>query len=98
MENITLDTIATRINDLALEGMSIIRTDKGNGSAGPMLISPFGLKGVEFDLVCKIEDVDYDDKEILIDACKTFDNDLSNFTHVAYESDANGWTGLYLIW
>jgi len=97
-QEITIDTIDSRIEELSNQGLSVIRNDRGNGCAGPMICDMDDLQDVVFDSVCKIEDLGTEDLDLVKDACADTNHDIKDFSHVAVETDENGWTGFYLIW
>lgn len=104
---ITLDNLKSVLEMIGHDGCTIIRTDFGNGCAGPMLCNPEDLLEdlEQFDRVESIMDISAENLTRIMDALHSFGwsfSDIAGFTHVAFASsqtgETNEWKGLYLLW
>lgn len=106
MNEITMDNLADVLAEIMRDGSKIIRTDSGNGCAGPMLVEPADLLDdmEQFDRVVSIMDLCDADLAHVVVALTSFGmlDELAEFPYVAIASSQTGepneWTGFYLVW
>ena len=106
MNEITMENLADVLAEIARDGSKIIRTDSGNGCAGPMLVEPSDLLEdmEQFDRVVSVMDLCDADLAHVVAALGSFGmlDELAGFPYVAIASSQTGeqneWIGFYLLW
>lgn len=96
---ITADSLPRILRNIAQDGCSVLRIDRGNGCAGPAMIAPEDVEKIEIDEAVYLHDAPADVvTEFRIEVELFGLGALEDHTHVGIKRDGNGWTGYYLLW